>query len=166
VKKLNVLLIAACLVSATVIVFAGGPANKATGDVQGLVSQSWLHSFDFAAHDLSETDAGKGFIRHFRLENDGVTIIREEFCPVVYAIVSGNEAWFSGPIIYDSNDPSPTRWMVFYALDNGQPGRGNDLLLWERVDDESDAIEHLLVTNPTAYKDFEITSGNLKVHTR
>jgi hypothetical protein len=163
VKTLMFTILAIFLASVAGVVHAGGPADNATGNVLGLVSGSWLHSFDFVADELEEPDYGKGFIRHVRLGNDEVTILREEFCPVVYAIVIGDEAWFSGPIIYDSNDPSPSRWMVVYAVDGGQPGGGNDLLLWDRVDNKDIALSYMDELKTASYKDYEIVDGDLIV---
>jgi hypothetical protein len=146
---------------------ARGPADKATGSVLGAPADHplWWHSFDFAAHEKGDAPLGKGFVRHFRLDTDGVTPLREEFCPIVYAIVSDDEAWFSGPIIYDSDHPDPTRWIVIHVMDSGQPGKGNDMLEWQRVEDELAALLYLDLTEDR-YKDYVIVEGNIRVHTK
>lgn len=146
---------------------AKGPADKATGYVLGASADHplWWRSFNFAAHEMGDAPGGKGFVRHFRLDIDGVTPIREEFCPIVYVIASDNEAWFAGPIIYDSDNTDPTRWMVFYVLDGGQPGKGNDMLLWQRVKDESAALDYLEGLDDD-YNDYLIVEGNIRVHTK
>ncbi|MBT8054421.1 MAG: hypothetical protein HKN57_08195 [Xanthomonadales bacterium] len=146
---------------------AKGPADKATGYVLGAPAEHplWWHSFNFTAHEMGDALAGKGFVRHFRLDVDGVTPIREEFCPIIYVVAFENEAWFSGPIIYDSAHSDPTRWMVFHVLDGGQPGRGNDLLQWQRVADESAALDYLDGLEAD-YKDYVIVEGNIQVHTK
>jgi hypothetical protein len=146
---------------------AKGPADKATGYVLGAPTDHplWWHSFDFAAHEKGDAPGGKGFVRHFRLDTDGVTPIREEFCPIVYAMVYDDEAWFSGPIIYDSDHADPTRWMVIHVLDGGQPGKGNDMLQWQRVENELAALDYL-AGEEDDYKDYAIVKGNVRVHTK
>ena len=144
-----------------------GPADKATGFVLGAPEDHplWWHLFDFAAHENGDAPGGKGFVRHFRLDTDGVTPLREEFCPIVYAIVHDDEAWFSGPIVYDSDHPDPTRWMVIHVMDGGQPGKGNDMLEWQRVENELAVLLYLDLTEDH-YKDYVIVEGNIRVHTK
>lgn len=145
---------------------ADGPPEWARGSVIGLVNQSWLHSFDFEAYEMGASGYGKGYIIHKRLLNDGVTIKRAEFCPVVYTVVDGKEAWFSGPVVYDSTNPGPTHWMVFYAHDGGWPGPVKDLLLWDRVGDENAAFNLLGEVDPGYYKDFTLVDGNVWIRPR
>ena len=89
--------------------------DKVTGSVTMLKNGLWLHSFSFVAQEMGDEPLGKGFLFHQRLNDDGTTILREEQSMILYIIVDGNEAWFTGPISYDSTNPNPTRWFVVYV---------------------------------------------------
>jgi hypothetical protein len=152
----------------TFAVYAGGPADKATGSVVGPVIgpelQEWWHSFDFAAHEGDTTPRGKGSLIHHRLNDDGSSR-REEICEIIYVIVEGADAWFAGPVIYDSTNEVADHWIIMYVADGGQPGAGNDVLSYDRVANGADAL--LAVTNQiTPEGAIVVRHGNLKVHSR
>ena len=145
-----------------------GPANAGqegmtTGDVMVFKNDAWLHWFSFVAQEMGDEPFGTGFINHQRLNNDG-TLRREEQSQIRYVIAEFNEAWFTGPIVYDSIDTEPTLWLVVYVQDNGQPGNGNDLIWFDRVDNENDALNLLGSFSWGSYPPDDIESGDIKVY--
>lgn len=146
---------------------AKSPADKATGDVLGapLAYPTRWHYFEFSAHELDQPLLGKGELTHFRLNADATEIIREEVCEILYAKAEGNSAWFAGPIIYDSANVLPLRWIVAHVIDGGQPGAGHDAMWWTRVADEGEALQ-MIEEETTPGTDLVVKAGNLKVHTR
>jgi hypothetical protein len=146
---------------------AKAPAQKVTGDVLGAPAAHparW-HYFDFSAHEGPSVGLGKGELTHFRLNAEATEIIREEICEILYVAVEGNQAWFSGPIIYDSANVLPLRWIVVRVVDGGQPGAGHDAVWWTRVAGESDAA-YMVEERVTPGADLDVQAGNLQVHTR
>jgi hypothetical protein len=140
-----------------------GQVGKATGDVMVFKNDLWLHWFNFVAQEKGDKPFGTGLINHQRLNNDG-TLRREEQSQIRYVIVDGNEAWFTGPIVYDSNDPNPTRWFVIYVQDNGQLKDGNDLIWFTRVTDENEALSLLGSYSWGTYPPDDIESGDITVY--
>jgi hypothetical protein len=157
-------------VTLVVIIFAilfmvTRPANagKATGDVMVFKNDLWLHWCSFVAQERVDEPFGTGFITHQRLNNDG-TVRREEHSQILYVIVEDNEAWFTGPIVYDSLYPDPARWFVVYVQDNDQPGDDNDLRWFNRVDDENAALNLLGSYSWGTYPPDNLESGNIEVY--
>jgi hypothetical protein len=146
---------------------AGGPKDKATGFVVGAPFDHPLRwqSFDFTAHEGDTVTLGKGFLVRLRLNEDSSEVSREEICEILYVIVEEEDAWFAGPIIYDSQNVLPLRWFVVHVSDGGQPGLDNDVLFWARVATGADALEMVeaKISPPT---DLVVKGGNLKVHSR
>ena len=142
----------------------GKSADKATGDVVVINVEypARRHWFSFAAHEGADGLIGKGFLAHQRLSPDGTEVSREEYCLITYAIVEGNEASFAGPIVYDSESSDPTRWYVVQVYDGGKPRDDNDWLWFDRVADETEALDKL----NTLGTPHDVISGNLKVHSR
>ena len=141
---------------------AGKSADKATGDVIviNVETPARRHWFSFVAHEGVIGLTGKGFLAHQRLSPDGMEVWREEYCLITYAIVDGKDASFAGPIVYDSDSSDPTRWFVVQVYDGGKPSDDNDWLWFERVADETEALDKL----NTLGKPHDVISGNLKVH--
>jgi hypothetical protein len=145
----------------------GRPADKATGSVVVTNVDHPLrrHWFAFAAHETGDLLSGKGFLAHARLSPDGTEVLREEYSIIRYATVEGNQAWFTGPIVYDSTDDDPQRWMVVHVSDGGPPRSNDDWLWFARVAGEDPALEILEnMTSPGITHD--VRRGNLKVHSR
>jgi hypothetical protein len=165
----SVLLSLATLILLTLPLVANAAkhGDKATGHVIGSPEAHpfWWHSFDFSAHELATPPFGKGSMIHVRLNSDATEIIREEILDVVYAIVEGDEAWFAGPIIYDSANVLPLRWIVLHVVDGGRPGTGNDSLWWTRVATETEA-RSMVEAGTTPAGDIVVAGGNLTIHTR
>jgi hypothetical protein len=147
--------------------FSGSPADKATGDVLGAPAAHplWWRYFEFSAHEKGIGPSGKGELTHYRLNADATEIIREELCEILYVSVEGNSAWFAGPIIYDSANVLPLRWIVVHVVDGGQPGAGHDALWWTRVANEAEAL-YMVEEKMTPAADLVVQAGNLKVHDR
>ena len=143
----------------------GAAAEKATGDVVvfNIDFPARLHWFGFAAHELADEPFGKGFIDHQRLSQDGMEILREEYSEVTYVIVDGNDAWFAGPIVYDSLDSNPTRWFVLHVYDGGKPKDQSDWMWFTRVDSEGEAFD-LVESMASPGSTHEVESGNLMIH--
>lgn len=138
-------------------------AGKATGDVMVFKNDLWLHWFNFVAQERTDEPFGTGFINHQRFNNDG-TVRREEHSQILYVIVENNEAWFTGPIVYDSLNSSLTQWFVVYVQDNDQPGGDNDLIWFKRVADENEALDLLGSYSWGTYPPDDLESGNIKVY--
>jgi hypothetical protein len=138
-------------------------AGKATGDVMVFKNDLWLHWFNFVAQERTDEPFGTGFINHQRFNNDG-TVRREEHSQILYVIVENNEAWFTGPIVYDSLNSSLTQWFVVYVQDNDQPGGDNDLIWFKRVADENAALDLLGSYSWGTYPPDDLESGNIKVY--
>ena len=143
-----------------------GYEEKSTGDVvvTNIDYPLRRHAFSFAAHEMGTEPFGKGFLTHQRLSSDGMEVLREEHSLILYVIVEGAEAWFAGPIGYDSNDPNPTRWFVLHVYDGGKPKDHNDWLSFARVADEDEALD--ILGEMTGDYTHEVVNGNLKIHTR
>jgi hypothetical protein len=144
---------------------AGAPWDKATGDivVTNVNFPARRHWFSFAAHEKGVEPGGKGFIAHERLNSEGTEVLREEYSVVLYVIVDGNEAWFAGPIVYDSEDPNPDRWFALHVYNGGQPRDNDDWMWFTRAANESEALA--IVENMTSPGTTHVVrSGNLKVH--
>jgi len=146
-----------------------GPANAAqegmaTGDVMVFKNDAWLHWFSFVAQEMGDEPFGTGFINHQRLNDEGTEVSREEQSQIRYVIVEGNEAWFTGPIVYDSLDTKPTRWFVIYVQDNDKLKDGNDLIWFKRVTDENEALNLLGSYSWGTYPPDDIESGDIKVY--
>ena len=141
-----------------------GYEDKATGDVvvENILHPARLHWFSFAAHEMGSEPFGKGFLTHQRLSPDGKEVWREEHSLILYVIVEGPEAWFAGPIGYDSNDPNPTRWFVLHVYDGGKPRDHNDLLGFTRVPNENEALD--VITEMNLNLSHQVVSGNLTTH--
>jgi len=141
--------------------------EKATGDVVVTNVNYPLrrHWFSFAAHETGGDTSGKGFLAHQRLNADGTEVLRTEYCVIRYVLVDGNDAWFAGPIVYDSLGPNPTRWFALHVYDGGKPRADNDRLWFTRVETESDALTIVeTMADPGSFN--EVKHGNLKVHAR
>lgn len=169
IKAIHVLsAVTLCLAVALPVAVGGGPpADKATGDVMGTPAAHpfrWYY-LDFSAHEGETLLQGKGEVTLLRLDVDAQTVIREEHCEVLYVKVEGHSAWFAGPILYDSANVLPLRWIVVYVEDGGQPGAGNDALWWTRVADASEALE-MVEQETLPATDVVVQAGNLTVHTR
>lgn len=143
---------------------SAGQVEKATGDVMVFKNDAWLHWFSFVAQEMGDEPYGTGFITHHRLNNEGTEVLREEQSQVRYVIVEGNEAWFTGPIVYDSSDPNPTRWFVIYVQDNDQLKDGNDLIWFTRVADENESMNLLGSYSWGTYPPDDIESGDITVY--
>jgi len=154
------------IVTSSFNVAIAGYEEKATGDVvsKNILYPARVHGFSFTAHEMGEEPFGKGFLTHQRFSADGTEVLREEHSLILYVIVEGNEAWFAGPIGYDSIDPNPTRWFVLHIFDGGQPYEHNDWLSFTRVANEEEALEKLY--GMTGDYTHEVVIGNLKVHSR
>jgi hypothetical protein len=137
--------------------------GKVTGSVTMLKNGLWLHRFSFVAQEMGDEPLGKGSLFHQRLNDDGTEILRVEQSTILYIIINGNEAWFTGPIFYDSTDPNPTRWFVVYVKDSGQPGGDNDLIWFNRVDTENEALDQLGSYDWGTYGPVYLESGDLTV---
>ena len=164
-KGALVVIIFASLFIATGPVRAG-QEGKVTGSLKVFKNGSWLHRFSFSAQEMGDEQYdGKGFLFHQRIGEDG-KVSRVEQCMILYVIVDGNEAWFAGPVFYDSTDPNPTHWFVVYVEDGSQPRGDNDLIWFTRADNENDAHD-LLECEPNScgtYPPDPLESGNLRVH--
>ena len=145
---------------------SSGQEENVTGDVMVFKNDLWLHWFSFEAREMGNEPLGTGFITHQRLNDDGTEISREEHIQILYVIIDGNEAWFAGPIVYDSLDPDPTRWFVVYVQDNDQRGDDNDLIWFNRVADQNEAQNLLGSYSWGKSPPDDLESGNIKVHSK
>ena len=142
---------------------SAGQEEKATGDVMVYKNDLWLHWFNFVAQEMSDEPFGTGFMTHQRLNNDG-SVRREEHSQILYVIVEGNEAWFTGPIVYDSAGTDPTQWFVVYVQDNGPIKHGNDLIWFTRVAAENEALNLLGSYSWGKYPPDDLESGDIKIY--
>lgn len=143
---------------------AAGPPSKAMGDVKGVIDSQWWHSFQFTAVAKGSVLDGRGYLRHLRLLGDATTVSKKEVCQVEYLLTEADSAWVACRVIYYSEDPDPTHWIVIYAIDGGQPGGGGDMLYWTReFEGEDAALARLQDPNTAGMRRVEITNGNLKV---
>lgn len=142
-----------------------GDEEKATADVvvRKVNYPVRVHSFSLTAHEMSEESLGKGFIPHEQLTTDGKEVIKEEHSLILYVIGEGNEAWFMVPIVYDSENPDPTRWFVLNLDDAGGACDYGDEIWFSRVADNFDAVD-ILPTMTLGYFTHEVLSRNLKFH--
>lgn len=143
----------------------GAASAKATGEVvvTNVDFPARRHWFEFAAHEDGDAPFGKGFMNHQRLSADGTNVIREEFVDVQYVIVEGSNAWFAGPILYDSMDSNPTRWFVVRLYDGGKPRDHGDWMDFTRLASEGEAFD-FVESMASAGNVHEVVSGNLMVH--
>ncbi len=80
---------------------------------------------------------------------------------VQYVNVSGNEAWFAGPVV--SGNVGAGNWLFAKVLDGGEPSIGLDKI-WGSFTTEATAKAGVATMSNPGDGAFDITSGNLQVH--
>lgn len=80
---------------------------------------------------------------------------------VMYINVSGNTAWFAGPVV--SGNVGAGNWLITKVVDNGEPGINQDQI-WGSFTTQSAAITGVANMVDPVDGPFTITSGNIQVH--
>lgn len=151
-----------------------GPGAKATGgiEVQREGNTAWV---EFNAHEGDADHPGRGRQQakgEFSWYLGGMEDpTREIHVDVRYVKVDGNEAWFAGEAVVDTNNGAlEGRWFVVQVLDGGTPARRGDRVWWqwlpvetEDFDPEAEAAG-MVGDMETPANEKEIVSGNLVVH--
>ena len=107
----------------SVIAFAGGPANKATGDVtrlrDGSVDNMWTLVFN--AHEEKDNRSAKGMAIAEQVNGNGFW--QAEISCV--DVVDASTAYFGGQVI-DGNTTFVGQYVLLMVVDGGEPGIGVD----------------------------------------
>lgn len=98
---------------------------------------------------------GKGMFKYSDVNGNFYTV------DVQYVNVSGNEAWFAGPVV--SGNVGAGNWLFAKVLDGGEPSVGVDQIWGSFTTEAAAKVGVASMSNP-GDGFFTITSGNLQVH--
>jgi hypothetical protein len=166
----------------TLTVYAGGPANKATGSVirvragtDPATAAGW--QFNFTAHEKVEmrngkTRAAKGMQTAYMVGDSSRYWAIDVKC---VNVLDEYEAVFAGEVVMTSglNRVNRGDYVKVWVQDYGEPGAGADMLFTSRtspndVDVVADAID--FCQTPENHFDsmipWDVAEGNIQVHYR
>lgn len=139
-----------------------GTINPNTGLVSGKWSDSgtgegkgtWQTAFVFATRTTERCDA-KGIFHYFDVNGAWYDV------KVTYMSVSGNYAWFAGPVI--TGNVGDGKWLFAKVRDGGEPGKSVDQIWGSFLNEDQAKLGVSAMSDPSDGL-FEISSGNLQVH--
>jgi hypothetical protein len=144
-----------CVFMAAAMCMAG-PAPKATGAGAFVRTQDGMEieaRFNFEAHGEQGNQPAKGWFKYHDSMGNKFTV------EVQCVRVSGNDAFFSGPIVDYNMDEWEGMWLLVWVEDGGSPADGNDTIGGEMYDYDPECSPNLW---PREY--WPVTNGNIVVH--
>lgn len=147
----------------SIIAVAGGPANKATGDVTrlrvGSVDNMWTLVFN--AHEEKDNRSAKGMAIAEQVDGNGFWQA-EVSC---VKVVDASTAFFGGQVT-DGNTTFVGQYVLLKVVDGGEPGIGADQV-YSAVATESTFLN--FCEDPEGAEiaaEWSVVEGNLQVHYR